>query len=130
MGSELSGGLLPGGLLPGGPLAGGSSDGSTLMIEICGGPIGAQRSRQIMPAGKEKARWHSEVKEEPGDKSGNPKMRNAKPFVQSLGTTVETVLPEVVVVTKAPAVVQVEVVIVWMVTPLGRACTVVVMLSG
>lgn len=71
-----------------------------------------------------------EVEGEAGDKSGNPKMRHAKPFVENSGISVETVLPEVVVVTKAPAAVQVEVVTVWMVAPLGRTCTVVVMLSG
>ena len=110
MGSGLPGGLFVGGLFLDGLATGGSSDGSILMIEMCGGPIGGQRSRQRIPAGKEKARWHSEVEGEPGDKPGNPKMRNAKPLVQNSGITVETVLPEVVVVTKAPAVAQVEVV--------------------
>lgn len=57
-------------------------------------------------------------------------MRNASPCVHNFGTTVATVLPEEVVVMTAPAVVQVEVVIVWIDAPEGRAVMVVVILSA
>ena len=56
-------------------------------------------------------------------------MRNTKPCVHSSGTSVATVLPDDVVVIIASAVVHVEVVIVWIETPVGKLVSVVVILS-
>ena len=57
-------------------------------------------------------------------------MRNARPCVHNSGTSVVTVLPDEVVVTIAPVVVHVEVVMVCMETPVGWLVSVVVTLSA